>query len=213
MASNYPSSLPPSTRTVGTNLGTYPHSDLHDEGVEDVYAIASELGTVPSGAYATVKARLEALEATGGTWTEFTPTWTGLTLGTGVVDARYRYLAGDLYAVVFWQVGTSDSITAGTSPLTWSLPDSATAYTNVGLDPDFRWYGQFRWHDVSGLEQGDDAGGGQCWVENNATEVVAWGTNSYDPANNTIIDATRPSGGAWVIGDHLWWSIGPVEVS
>lgn len=68
MATNYPTSLDtttelPASGGVGAQLDDFPHSTLHGNINDAVRAIETELGTNPSGAVATVKARMEAIEA------------------------------------------------------------------------------------------------------------------------------------------------------
>lgn len=57
---NYPSSLPVAD-PAGVNLASNPHSTLHDDMYDEIVAIATELGTLPKGTAASVKARLDAL--------------------------------------------------------------------------------------------------------------------------------------------------------
>lgn len=60
MAAVYPSTLP-TRATAGANLSTNPHSTLHNNMYDEIVALCTELGTVPKGGYATVKARLDAM--------------------------------------------------------------------------------------------------------------------------------------------------------
>lgn len=68
MAASYPSSLPVKT-PAGSNLSTNPHSALHDGMYDEIVAIATELGTSPKSTFASVKARLDALNPTLTSWT------------------------------------------------------------------------------------------------------------------------------------------------
>jgi len=61
MAANYPSSLPVK-EAAGANLSTNPHSSLHNNMYDEIVAIATELGTAPKGAAASVKSRLDNLD-------------------------------------------------------------------------------------------------------------------------------------------------------
>lgn len=63
MATNYPSSLdsfinPTATDTLDS--ATVPHAGQHDNINDAVLAIETELGTLPKGSFASVKARLVA---------------------------------------------------------------------------------------------------------------------------------------------------------
>ena len=68
MATNYPSSLDTfdtiaSDKKTSDTVGGRTHRDMHNDLADAVEAVQAELGTDPAGAYATVKLRLEALEA------------------------------------------------------------------------------------------------------------------------------------------------------
>ena len=63
MATNYPSTLDSFTNPTATDTldsATVPHAAQHDNINDAVTAIETELGTLPKGTYATVKARLDA---------------------------------------------------------------------------------------------------------------------------------------------------------
>ena len=64
MATNYPGALDTLT-DMGANLGTAGklHSTVHGNANDAIEAIQAELGVDPAGAQATVRARLEAIEA------------------------------------------------------------------------------------------------------------------------------------------------------
>lgn len=64
MATSYPSSLDSFTNPTGTDTldsATVPHAGQHDNINDAVVAIETELGTLPKGTYASVKARLNDL--------------------------------------------------------------------------------------------------------------------------------------------------------
>lgn len=68
MASSYPGALDSFTNPTATdslNSATVPHATQHANANDAIEAIQAELGTDPAGAAATVKARFEAIEATG----------------------------------------------------------------------------------------------------------------------------------------------------
>jgi len=63
MATNYPSSLDAFTNPTSTDTldsVTVPHASQHTDINDAVEAIEAELGTLPKGSFATVKARLDA---------------------------------------------------------------------------------------------------------------------------------------------------------
>jgi len=68
VATNYPSSLDTfdtiaSDKKTSDTVGGRTHRDMHNDLADAVEAVQAELGTDPAGAYATVKARFEAVEA------------------------------------------------------------------------------------------------------------------------------------------------------
>lgn len=63
MTSSYPSSLDSfnnPTGTTKTDATGYEHATQHANANDAIEAIQAELGTTPSGSYATVKERLDA---------------------------------------------------------------------------------------------------------------------------------------------------------
>ncbi len=61
---DYPSAIPTLTDpTTSSKLNSPSHAGLHADANAEIIAIATELGTTPSGSYSTVKDRLEAIEA------------------------------------------------------------------------------------------------------------------------------------------------------
>ena len=69
MASSYPSSLDSfdtiaSDKKTSDSVGGRTHRDMHNDLGDAIEAVQGELGTDPAGAYATVKARFEAIEGT-----------------------------------------------------------------------------------------------------------------------------------------------------
>jgi hypothetical protein len=106
VASNYPGSLDSfdtiaSDKKTSDSVGGRTHRDMHNDLGDAIEAVQAELGTTPSGSYATVKARFEAIE--------------GSTLPQ--VDAK-----GDL--IVGTADNTYDNLTAGTND-TVLVADSA----------------------------------------------------------------------------------------
>ena len=69
MASSYPSSLDSfdtiaSDKKTSDSVGGRTHRQMHNDLGDAIESVQTELGTNPSGAYATVKARFEAIEGT-----------------------------------------------------------------------------------------------------------------------------------------------------
>ncbi len=67
MASNYPGSLDSfdtiaSDKKTSDSVGGRTHRDMHNDLGDAIESVQTELGTNPSGSYATVKARFEAIE-------------------------------------------------------------------------------------------------------------------------------------------------------
>jgi hypothetical protein len=81
----------------------------------------AEFGTFTSGSVLTA-AELNA----AGAWTSFTPSWTNLTVGNGVVSAAYSKFNKILFVRVYFDFGSTSSLT---SNLTMTLPASLTQNT------------------------------------------------------------------------------------
>ena len=95
MATNYPSSLDTfdtiaSDKKTSDTVGGRTHRDMHNDLADAVEAVQAELGTDPAGAYATVKARLDALVSYGAKTSAYTATAADHTLnvtsGTFTLD-------------------------------------------------------------------------------------------------------------------------------
>lgn len=82
----------------------------------------AEFGTFSSGSVLTA-AELNA----AGTWTSFTPSWTNLTVGNGVVSAAYSKFNKILFVRVYFDFGSTSSLTGG---LQMTLPASLTQNTS-----------------------------------------------------------------------------------
>ena len=77
MASDYPGGLDTfdtiaSDKKTSDAVGGRTHRDMHNDLGDAIEAVQTELGTDPAGAYATVKARLEALMVVPTSPTEIT---------------------------------------------------------------------------------------------------------------------------------------------
>ena len=82
----------------------------------------AEFGTFTSGSVLTA-AELNA----AGAWTSFTPSWTNLTVGNGVVSAAYSKFNKILFVRVYFDFGSTSSLTG---VLQMTLPASLTQNTS-----------------------------------------------------------------------------------
>ncbi len=90
MASVYPGALDTFDPVPATLAGPVTHEELHEQLVNALAAVQSELGTDPAGAYATVKARLDAIVGFSGTRSTVavpTGTFTDLVWSSESVDS------------------------------------------------------------------------------------------------------------------------------
>lgn len=91
MSTDYPGAIDALTNPTGTDQTTSPdHAAQHANANDAIEAIETELGTDPAGAFATVKARLEALEDDEASWTAPTLTNSWVNVGAGFGTAGYR---------------------------------------------------------------------------------------------------------------------------
>lgn len=128
MAASYPAGFD-TMSDPGTNLSGPPtHATMHNQVNDVVEAIEAELGLNPSGASATVVARLDAI----GVWTSYTPAWSG-TLGNGSISGSYTQV-GKLVnweATLIWGSTTSHAAAAQTLSLPVAI-GAANALRPVG---------------------------------------------------------------------------------
>lgn len=119
MATNYPSSLDSFTNPTAASVLTSPsHASQHANANDAIEAIQAFLG---SGA------------SIAGAYQSYTPTYTGLTLGNGSVDARYCRI--NKFVHVNGRI-TLGSTSAVTGVITVSLPVSAsTLYQTLNFVP------------------------------------------------------------------------------
>jgi hypothetical protein len=123
--SSYPGAYWPGHTAPATLAGPPTHEDMHEDVSDEIVAMQGELGTNPSGAYATVTARLDLVEAA--TWTTFTPTWTNLTVGNATQSWAYCLIPGKSIRVRGnLLVGSTTSITGAVQ---MTIPASKTAVT------------------------------------------------------------------------------------
>ena len=128
MASNYPGSLDSfdtiaSDKKTSDSVGGRTHRAMHNDLGDAIEAIETELGTTPSGSYATVKARFEAIEGSTlpqvdakGDLIVGTADNTYDNLGVGTNDTVLLAASGETKGVKWAQVPTAgiadDAVTA-----------------------------------------------------------------------------------------------------
>ena len=144
MASSYPGSADSFTtiasdKKTSDSVGGRTHRDMHNDLGDAIEAVQGELGTDPSGSYATVKARLEAIE--GGTLPPIEAkgdllagtadnTYDNVTVGTNdtVLVADSSATAGVKWAQVPTAGIADDAVTAA------KIADGAVSYVKLGSD-------------------------------------------------------------------------------
>ncbi|MEK9646906.1 MAG: hypothetical protein VW547_15320, partial [Alphaproteobacteria bacterium] len=128
MASNYPGSLDTfdtiaSDKKTSDSVGGRTHRDMHNDLGDAIESVQTELGTNPSGSYATVKARFEAIEGSTlpqvdakGDLIVGTADNTYDNLGVGTNDTVLLAASGETKGVKWAQVPTAgiadDAVTA-----------------------------------------------------------------------------------------------------
>jgi hypothetical protein len=98
----YPAAIPTvvTIPDAGADLSTNPHSALHNDLRDEVIAALAELGISPSGADATVRARLDRIDGTPTAWTPTISSVGGpITLGSGGAIVGQRIKQGRLNTV------------------------------------------------------------------------------------------------------------------
>jgi hypothetical protein len=113
MASSYPSGLDSLSTTKADATATLTdHKNHHNDLADAVNKIEAELGTLPKGSYATVKARLEALDPpTFNTQTaNYTLVLADANKIVGIDNAAARTLTVPTNATVAFPVGTAITI-------------------------------------------------------------------------------------------------------
>jgi hypothetical protein len=109
MAASYPGSVWAGQVTPALQSDAPTHRSIHDRVAEEIVATQTELGANPSGASATVAARLDGYEAA---WTAATPTLTNVTLGTGGTNfQRYKVNGKTCHVSGKVVLGTSGDVT------------------------------------------------------------------------------------------------------
>lgn len=144
----------------------------------------AEFGTFTSGSVLTA-AELNA----AGTWTSFTPSWTNLTPGNGVVSATYSKFNKILFVRVKLIAGSTTTFGSG-SPFVMTLPASLSQDTNQ----NFIGWAYF-------LDSGTAGYMGAVGVSD-ATSILCYVINaSATYATATTVANTRPM--TWAVNDQL----------
>jgi len=158
VASNYPGSLDSfdtiaSDKKTSDSVGGRTHRDMHNDLGDAIESVQTELGTTPSGSYATVKARFEAIEGSTlpqvdakGDLIVGTADNTYDNLGVGTNDTVLLAASGETKGVKWAQVPTAgiadDAVTAakiaanavGSSELADNAVDTAAIAANAVTD-------------------------------------------------------------------------------
>lgn len=133
MSTSYPSGIDAFTRPQATDTQDNPsHSDLHDDTFDAIEAIETELGTSPSGASATVAARLDAVDTTLGTKADLVAG----TVPTNQLPTLVTSVNGDTGTVVLTAADVGADATGTAAALVDDLSgvsNPSTARTNLGL--------------------------------------------------------------------------------
>ena len=219
MASSYPGSLDAfdsiaSDKKTSDVVGGRTHRDMHNDLGDAIEAVQAELGTDPAGAFATVKARLDALVAyaaktgaytataadhtlnvTSGTFTLDLPaasTVTGQSLkvknsGTGVVTLDGNS-SETVEGIATYPLGPGSFVEITSTGAAWILTGGTP---NTG------------WRDVSSLLTADGTAKVQTWdqlhlrrVGNRVTWIIkaTFGTGTAAGNSVDITPITLPSG-------------------
>jgi hypothetical protein len=156
VASNFPTSLdnftnPSSGNTLDSPSHSLQHSDINDavEALEAKLGIgASPAGSATSGQVLTAGTAGTTTWQTPATdntaWTSFTPTLSGVTLGNGTTNAKYKQIGKTVFGHVAFKLGSTSSIT-GTIKTTFPVAPATiftggVDYTGMFLDDSFGYY-------------------------------------------------------------------------
>lgn len=142
MSASYPASLKSFTNPVaGNNLNSPPHATQHADENDEIVAIQTELGIVPKGTYATVKARLDdavykvGVQTIAGVKTfsslptiPLTPSATTDASSKGYVDTAVANASSKSNVIYTWTGAVDPSISIGYVSSTSNI---ATAASNT----------------------------------------------------------------------------------
>lgn len=192
MPTSYPGALDAFTNPTDVDtLDSPPHDDQHTDNNDATVAIETELGINPRGSFATVRARLDHLDPGGG-WQAWTPTLTNITLGDGVLIARYIQLGKTVVGRIHFEMGSTS--TMGTNPR-FSAP---VTVSSIGYATIF---------DAIGNVSINDAGtaqyvGGVRFVSGDISPFVFGADSTF--ATLDSITSTVPM--TWTTGDNMMLS-------
>ena len=190
MATSYPGGLDSFTNpAAGDGLDSPSHAGQHANANDAIEAVQAELGTTPSGSYATVKARLEAIE--GGT---LPPIEAKGDLLAGTADNTYDNVT----------VGTNDTVLVADSSaaagVKWANVTSAMIANGTIVDADVNASAAIARSKISGLPTSstdntvvrfDSTAGamqtsGVVIDDNNRLTVVTGATGGYGFASGAV---------------------------
>jgi hypothetical protein len=120
-------------------------------------------------------------------WTTWTPTWTGASVGNGTVTARYVQFNTTVIAKIYFALGSTSSITG---PVDATLPVAPANYNGV---PMLGW--------ASYQDSGATIySGAPAWIGGSTVRFVRW-INSSNNIVNAELSNIAPF--TWGSGDHI----------
>lgn len=127
-------------------------------------------------------------------WTSFTPTWTGVTVGSGTQNGSYRYNGRALDVRVNFTLG-SGSVVAAATPVQFALPNSETSASTGTRTLGSVWYTDNTGTDFVGTCQVNTASSA-CFLYTSA-----------------IVSPTETSPFTWATGDNISVSINGIPLA
>lgn len=193
MASGYPASIDAlaTNKSDSTAMAT-DHATHHNDLADAVNKIEGELGVNPSGASATVKARLDTLLPTPGAWTAYTPSIGGS--GWNIGDATVAGFYCRLGKIVFikGQITFGSTSVYGAGGLLLGGSPVLSRSTNGALPSANGWI----------VDTSIGARWSAFFSRTSGTEWTARHLNS----NSNIVDTTSSAPMTWASGDVLAWA-------
>jgi len=186
VASNYPGSLDSfdtiaSDKKTSDSVGGRTHRDMHNDLGDAIEAVQTELGTDPAGASATVKARFEAIEASG--WVTSTRILDGTIVNADInasaAIARTK-LAQPAYAAktsAYTATAADDVLHVTSGTFTLDLPEASTC---AGKTLRIK-----------------NGGTGVVTLDGNSSETVE-GVATFPLGPNSYVEITS-TGSAWIL--------------
>lgn len=145
MASSYPASLDSFTRQTGSGTlaadNGKTHKEYHDDAFDGIEAVQSELGTDPAGTFATVRARLDALDplTASAPLFDLTTALAGKISDTDATDNTHGHSvtvdASTDYLVTCCLMFNRGSATAGDVKIRFAIPTGANMTGSI-VGPD-----------------------------------------------------------------------------